>query len=186
MSNKATEINTPFSQSYWVEPGRFLAGAYPGATDPLEMTAKLTGLVTLGVDMVINLMEATEQDSAGKPYVSYMGELKKLARQQDYDLEILRFPVRDLHVPTRNSLRNILDTIDQNLAGGGRVYVHCAGGRGRTGTVVGCYLMRRGRATPDNVLEMISALRNSNGALSGPALETPKQEHVVLTWKEDH
>ena len=185
MAIKTMETQTPFEQSYWVEPSRLLAGCYPGSSDPSEMTSKLLGLVELGVDLVINLMEADELSSNGKPYASYMGELKKLARQKGYDLEILRFPVRDMHVPTRHGIKNILDTIDQALARGGRIYVHCAGGRGRTGTIVGCYLLRQGLATPDNVLTVLGELRVAGHGVTGPSPETPKQERVILTWKED-
>jgi hypothetical protein len=182
---KKMEIESPFEQSYWVEPGLFLAGAYPGSSDPSKMSSKLKALVEFRVDLVINLMEATEQDADGRPYVSYMGELKNMARQHGYDLEILRFPVRHLHVPSRHSLKNILDTIDQAMARGGRVYVHSANGLGRSGTVVGCYLLRRGLVTPDSVLNLIRELRASANGLNGQVLETPKQEHLVLTWKED-
>ena len=39
-----------------------------------------------------------------------------------------------------------LDAIDAELAAGGLVYVHCWAGCGRTGVVVGCWLVRHGRA----------------------------------------
>ena len=39
----------------------------------------------------------------------------------------------------------MLDTIDQALAAGHTMYVHCWGGVGRTGTVVGCHLVRHGQ-----------------------------------------
>ena len=36
----------------------------------------------------------------------------------------------------------ILDAMDARLAAGTRLYVHCLGGRGRTGVVPGCFLVR--------------------------------------------
>jgi protein-tyrosine phosphatase len=38
----------------------------------------------------------------------------------------------------RSDLRRTLDAIHSELAAGGVVYLHCRGGCGRTGTVVGC------------------------------------------------
>ena len=51
-----------------------------------------------------------------------------------------RIPVRDVSVPSKDGMVMILDRIDQALAQQRPVYVHCWGGKGRTGTVVGCYL----------------------------------------------
>ena len=53
----------------------------------------------------------------------------------------------------------ILDAIDTSLTGGRLVYVHCWGGVGRTGTVVGCWLLRHGLATRDAVLDTLAQLR---------------------------
>jgi protein-tyrosine phosphatase len=53
----------------------------------------------------------------------------------------IRTPIRDGGCPTIDELRAILDRIDAELARGEVVYVHCGGGHGRTGTVVGCWLV---------------------------------------------
>jgi hypothetical protein len=41
-------------------------------------------------------------------------------------------------------MKAILDQIDLSLQAGQKIYLHCWGGIGRTGTTVGCYLVRRG------------------------------------------
>jgi hypothetical protein len=38
---------TPYPRSYWVMPGRLLAGYYPGAPDPVEAAGKLQALFDL-------------------------------------------------------------------------------------------------------------------------------------------
>jgi protein-tyrosine phosphatase len=55
-----------------------------------------------------------------------------------------RMSIMDHDVPEEQMMIDILDTIDQAIAAGHTVYVHCWGGIGRTGTVVGCYLVRHG------------------------------------------
>jgi hypothetical protein len=54
-----------------------------------------------------------------------------------------RFPIRDVSTPhSREVTTAILDTIDAEIAKDGLVYVHCWGGVGRTGLIIGCWLAR--------------------------------------------
>jgi hypothetical protein len=53
-----TEIlKIPFNRSYWVVPGKLLAGGYPGSENPVEEERKLKGLFQAGIRHVISLME---------------------------------------------------------------------------------------------------------------------------------
>jgi hypothetical protein len=49
MPDMRVSIPTPFPKSYWVIPGRLLAGAYPGAKDPAEAAGKLKALFDAGI-----------------------------------------------------------------------------------------------------------------------------------------
>ena len=40
----------PMPNSYWVDPGRFAAGEYPGALDAGEAEGKVTALLEAGID----------------------------------------------------------------------------------------------------------------------------------------
>jgi hypothetical protein len=42
-------MKTPFERSYWVVPGKFLAGYYPGDLDKDMMSYKLNGLLSAGI-----------------------------------------------------------------------------------------------------------------------------------------
>jgi ADP-ribosylglycohydrolase len=53
----------PFDRSYWVVPGRLLAGCYPGSQDQTEAGRKLRGLVEHGIRSVVDLMEPGEVNS---------------------------------------------------------------------------------------------------------------------------
>jgi protein-tyrosine phosphatase len=63
------------------------------------------------------------------------------------------------------------------------VYVHCRGGRGRTGTVVGCYLVRHG-LTGQGALERIKELRRNEPTGHLPSPEAREQVEMVLSWEK--
>ena len=50
----------PIPNSYWVIPGRFAAGEYPGAIEPRNAATKLRSLLSAGIDHFIDLTEAGE------------------------------------------------------------------------------------------------------------------------------
>ena len=56
-----------------------------------------------------------------------------------------RHPIPDVSVPAGpGEVAFILDAIDAAPSNGKSFYVHCWGGVGRTGTVIGCWLVRHG------------------------------------------
>jgi ADP-ribosyl-[dinitrogen reductase] hydrolase len=121
----------PIPDSYWVEPGKLLAGDYPSNRDPGKAKEKLRLIRDAGVDFFVDLTEPGEYGL--RPYADDVA-----------GLGYRRMSVHDLDIPEVKEMRAILDAIDEALAQGRTVYVHCYGGVGRTGTVVGCYLVRRG------------------------------------------
>lgn len=178
--------NIPFDRSYWVIPGRFLAGYYPGDRQKEIMTLKLQGLLDRGIRCVINLMETNERDHDGLPFVDYEPELKKMAKaNRDSPMACHRMPIRDLDVPSHEFMSQILDRIDASLAEIRSVYVHCWGGRGRTGTVVGCWLVRHGIAEGESALDKIQELRRSDAKAHWPSPEMPAQIRMVLSWRSE-
>ena len=176
-------MDTPFSRSYWVLPGALLAGYYPGALEPGICEKKLAALLSAGIRVVINLMEPDETDWEGHPFTPYVPLLEELARQRSVAVQCLRFPIRDGGVPEPLLMQQILDALEAALGEGKPTYVHCWGGKGRTGTVVGCFLARRGLAAGEAVLEKITELRRSDARGHEPSPETAAQCEMVRGWQ---
>ncbi|HEY1068605.1 MAG TPA: dual specificity protein phosphatase family protein [Pirellulales bacterium] len=173
----------PFDRSYVVVPGRLIGGFYPASAEPAETTEKLKSLLACRVDHVINLTEAVEANYVGLPLLDYVPELHALAEHARRSIECRRFPIRDLGVPSVAQMQAILDDVDQAIAHRRLVYLHCWGGRGRTATVVGCYLARHALATGEHALNMIRYLRRTDPKGHTPAPETEEQRDFVRRWK---
>jgi Dual specificity phosphatase, catalytic domain len=166
-----------FPNSYWVAAGMFAAGEYPGSQNAEEAAAKLAHLIQEGIDLFIDLTQNDELE----PYDHILAaEAERRGRRVAY----LRMPIRDMKVPSREEMVAILNAIDSALAAGQRIYVHCWGGVGRTGTVVGCHLVRHG-LTGAEALERVATLF---GAMAKSAYrrspETKAQCTFVREWNE--
>ncbi|MQG58597.1 MAG: hypothetical protein FI709_11865 [SAR202 cluster bacterium] len=172
-------LEGPSTRSYWVVEGSLLAGAYPGK----KMSGETGGrpevtqqLLDAGVDLFVNLTD--DMPGGGDRLSRYDPHVEDLA-------DIIRLPITDLDTPTVDHMVHILDTIDERLADGRTVYVHCWGGFGRTGMVVGCWLRRHGYATAETVQDTVDQLRL--GAVDGQHRESPEmydQRKLIVDWHE--
>jgi hypothetical protein len=81
-------------------------------------------------------------------------------------------------------MKAILNRIDESLASGRKVYLHCWGGIGRTGTTVGCYLVHKGlggEAALRQIAEWWQEVPKSRFHPHSP--ETIEQANFVLRWE---
>ena len=154
-----------------------LAGEYPGARSIAAARLKINALLDCGIREIVNLMVSDERDYHGRRFTPY----EPLVRPSRGHCR--RFPIRDMDVPAPATMQTILDTIDAALMEERPVYVHCLAGVGRTGTVVGCWLIRHGRASGGNVIETIQALRQHERHAHWPSPQSAVQIDMVRRWR---
>jgi protein-tyrosine phosphatase len=128
-------------------------------------------------------MEENETDWQGDGFKPYEENIRILAETRGTEIRYLRIPVPDESTPSATTMKQILDEIDRAIEQNRPVYVHCWGGRGRTGTVVGCWLARHGKATGDEALAMIQELRKNDPTVFEPSPENERQRQMVRAWK---
>lgn len=179
-----TKLTVPFPNSYWVAPNQLLAGEHPGDVHAHAARSRLCALLEADIRTFIDLTDEDEINEDAKPVPAYRNLLRSLAEERRIEITHVRFPIPDRGIPSVWTLRCILDVIDRSIADENRVFVHCWAGRGRTGTVVGCYLKRHGIAGDDDVVVKIAELRRwmPNGRDTSP--HTAEQIRMVKNWKK--
>jgi len=168
----------PMPESYWVEPGRLLAGEYPGGFD-VELTRKrIDALLEAGFDTFIDLTRPNE-------IVPYTQALFDEARVYEVEVNYYRFPIEDFGLPTPEQMKSILDRMDERLQAGHKMYLHCWGGIGRTGTTVGCYLVRHGRTGQGALDQLAGWWKNVPKSHYHPrSPETQEQADFIRHWSK--
>ena len=170
------DLARPIADSYWVVPGELLAGEYPGAREPHEARRKISSLLEANIRLFIDLTEPGEHGLQ-----EYWPTVVELAGQLNLSVEHRRMAVRDVSIPDESLMIAILDVIDEAIAENTGAYVHCFGGIGRTGTVVGCYLVRHGLSGVE-ALRRIRDWRTDTPDGWRESPETDAQRNMVLAW----
>lgn len=173
----------PFENCYAVPDCALLAGEYPFHKEREPGRARIRALLDAGVSVFIDLTEAGEYRLQ-----AYETTLREEAESRGVDVAYHRLAIRDMSVPPRAKMRRILDAIAAANARGRKAYVHCWGGAGRTGVVVGCWLRERG-LTGDDALARVGELfatmpksRTPEHRYGSP--QTDEQREYVRRWPD--
>jgi protein-tyrosine phosphatase len=169
----------PIIESYWVEEDRLLAGEYPSGYDPETTRRYMDVFLEAGVNTFIDLTQSHE-------LVPYENILKEQAEIYEVNVNYHRIAIRDFSIPSAEKMTAILDTIDGAINNGGCVYVHCWGGVGRTGMVVGCYLVRHGYTNTQAVALVDRLFKTRPSSSIHPrSPENDEQVDFILNWWDE-
>jgi len=91
-------------------------------------------------------------------------------------LELLHLPVPDFTPPSRETIDAFLKQARFYRHEGKGVVVHCGAGIGRTGTMIGCYLVDKG-FPPGEAIQMVRTARPGS-------IETAEQERAIYALAE--
>ncbi|MGA1317114.1 MAG: protein-tyrosine phosphatase family protein [Rubrivivax sp.] len=141
LASPGDALPRPHQNCYWLVPGVLLAGEYPRTPDEAPSRAKLRATLQAGVRHFVDL---TEPDERLEPYdVLLREEAAALGVGASHE----RHAIRDMQLPAdRAALHALLRR--RRAPREGATYVHCWGGIGRTGTVIGCLLVDLGLDGP--------------------------------------
>ena len=167
----------PIPESYWVVPGRFLAGGYPVARR--NQTLIQPGLATFleaGFNTFFDLTRTGELPP-------YLPSLQEEAARYGISVDYQQVHFQDKGLPGHEQMIMLLDAIDAALAAGRKVYLHCWGGIGRTGVVVGCWLARHGLTGRQALLRLNELYQTAEQSRFYPqSPETDAQVKFILDW----
>jgi ADP-ribosyl-[dinitrogen reductase] hydrolase len=135
-----------------------------------DLEADLDVIQSWGARAIVTLVERHELEMLGVPQLG--------SRVAERGMDWLHLPIVDVQPPgpafdeawpaALARLRAVLD-------GGGRVLVHCRGGKGRAGTVAACLLVDAGMA-PGRAIDAVRRVRPG-------AIETAAQQRYVLALR---
>jgi predicted aconitase with swiveling domain/protein-tyrosine phosphatase len=165
----------PNDNTYWVS-SHLLAGEYPGHWDDAVARRRLQAYLDAGVTCFVDLTEEGEL----VPYDHLLPTHAPNGQRIVYQ----RMAIRDLGLPrSPEFMAATLDKIDQAIAAGHTVCVHCWGGIGRTGTMVGCHLVRRGRSGDQALAEIARHWQTVEKRTRHPrSPQMPEQVAYVRLW----
>jgi len=168
-SKVRTSITHPIRVDWLDPPARvgmtFLPGMHDDSSGGFrwerDLDADLEALRQAGTTALVCLLEDRE-------LVLY-GTSELISKAKSHGLEVLRLSIRDTEVAQgMKEVDILLDAIEAHEASGGRLVIHCRRGLGRTGTIAGCYLVRKGRS-PADAVEILHRVRKSDRCPENPS-----------------
>lgn len=118
-------------------------------------------LAAIGVKTVINLTNGDD------------GQAEEKAKVEQYGMRYLHIPMSTRTPPTAEEIASFLAAVDDE----GGVYVHCVGGRHRTGVMTGVYRMTRDGLTGEQ------AFKEMKQHKYGPDFLHPEFKKFIRNYK---
>lgn len=167
-------VNNKPDTVFEVEPDKFYAGGYPynpGAEDSCEVLAYL---LEKGINAFIDL---TEEDELVH-YKKFLPTSNSVLERVYYT----RYEIEDYSVCDKETMDNIIAKINGFLESGFKLYLHSRGGVGRTGLVIGCWLIKRGYTFDEAIKKMAEMFKESAASAYTTLPDNKKQIDFIKNY----
>jgi atypical dual specificity phosphatase len=154
LDHEAIAASAGFS---WIVPGELAAMPVPGRDRSLDQDA--TFLEQAGIRVLVSL---TEEPPDADTLATHSIEQEHL-------------PIQDYAPPTLEQMNEFVAFVEDEVATGRPVGVHCTAGLGRSGTMAAAYLVSTGTSAED-AITIIRELRPGS-------IETAEQEDAVRSFE---
>jgi protein-tyrosine phosphatase len=134
----------------------------------VNMTEDLTKITQNNVKNVVVLVSKEELEHYKVP--------RLLAHYDSLHLNVFHSPIVDYGLPSMEQMRAILTFINSKVKAKENVLVHCVGGYGRSGTVMGCYARQYLKKTDEEAITYVRSIRGTS------SIETAEQVDFVKKW----
>jgi atypical dual specificity phosphatase len=91
-------------------------------------------------------------------------------------IDYFHLSIEDYGAPSLEELDHVVSYISKQIDDGKPVIVHCSGGKGRTGTILAAYLIKKRNVL--NAYQAINMLRN----IRGESIQSKDQEDIVFSY----
>lgn len=92
-------------------------------------------------------------------------------------LNYLHLRVEDYHSPSIEEIESTVKFIENEIEGKRAVLVHCAAGKGRTGTILGAYILKKENLSAKDAITRIRNLRPGS-------IQTNSQENSLFEYEK--
>jgi atypical dual specificity phosphatase len=93
------------------------------------------------------------------------------------DVDYFHLRVDDYGAPSLEEIDNTIDYIQQEISKKKPVMVHCAAGRGRTGTILAAYLIKKENLTANQAIKKIRSMRPGS-------IQSDQQEMALYVYEQ--
>ena len=168
LESRGDVMPRPHGNTYWLWAGHILAGEHPAREGEEHLPEKLQLFALAGITHFIDL---TSPADPVKPYQTLDGAVR------------INHPITDFGVPSLLQMQSILQSIQSALDQGGKVYVHCKAGIGRTGTVAATWLTEQGLDDKQALALLLQKWQAMDKRFEEPHTpETEVQREFVRIW----
>jgi atypical dual specificity phosphatase len=156
-------MGEPYSDSTEMNFSWLEESAVAGCRGP-RTAADLMFLASVGIRALVRLAHEDETGITA-------------ADVQQHEIDDCYEPVKDWTAPSQEQIDRVVYFVNQAVANGKAVAVSCGAGYGRTGTILGCYLVSKGLSADEALRGLIEAR-----PCSREVLRVPGQKEAVVEF----